>query len=194
MILTLAAGYLLYNQFSSKKTIGSRDANGLVGGNTAKDFKMAYFDMDSVAANFEMVKEVKAELTKKESEIAAEMDRLAKKIQDKYAYYQNLAQAGNLSESQSEVASAEIKKMDDDMKARKQQLDQDYFDLKTRKETDIKTKIENFCKEYNTTHNYTYIISYEQGLFFYRDTAYNITSELVKGLNAKYKPEKKAAK
>lgn len=36
--------------------------------------------------------------------------------------------------------------MDDDMKARKQQLDQDYFDLKTRKETDIKTKSRVFAK------------------------------------------------
>lgn len=191
VVLTLVAGYLLYSHFDSKKTKPSSYSGK--GNNTADNtaFKMAYFEMDSVAANFELVKEVKAELNKKEDEIATEMDRLARKIQDKYAYYQNLAQAGNLSETQSEAASLEIKKMDDEMKARKQQLDQDYFDLKTRRETDIKTKIEGFCKEYNSTHNYTYIISYEQGLFFYRDTAYNITAELVKGLNEKYKPEKK---
>ncbi|HEX4878034.1 MAG TPA: OmpH family outer membrane protein [Chitinophagaceae bacterium] len=191
VLLTLTAGYLVYNHFSSKKGSRNADPKSGITNNRNNDFRMAYFEMDSVAANFDLVKEVKTELTKKEEEIATEMDRLAKKIQDKYAYYQNLAQAGNLSESQSEAASIEIKKMDDDMKARKQQLDQDYFDLKTRKETDIKTKIENFCNEYNATHNYTYIISYEQGLFFYKDTAYNITSDLVKGLNAKYRPEKK---
>lgn len=190
VVLTLVAGYLLYAHFTSKKSNSSyTEAGSNKSGNT--EFKMAYFDMDSVAANFELVKEVKNELNKKENEIAAEMDRLARKIQDKYAYYQNLAQSGNLSESQSEAASLEIKKLDEDMKARKQQLDQDYFDLKTRRETDIKSKIEAYCKEFNAKHNYTYIISYEQGLFFYRDTAYNITAELVKGLNEKYKPEKK---
>ena len=31
------------------------------------------------------------------------------------------------------------------------------------------------------------IISYEPGLFYYKDTAYNITEDLVKGLNEKYK-------
>jgi len=190
VVLTLVAGYLLYSHFGSKKANSSYTVAGSnKSGNT--EFKMAYFEMDSVATNFELVKEVKNELNKKEDEIATEMDRLARKIQDKYAYYQNLAQSGNLSETQSEAASLEIKKMDDEMKARKQQLDQDYFDLKTRRETDIKTKIEGFCQEYNSKHNYTYIISYEQGLFFYRDTAYNITAELVKGLNEKYKPEKK---
>jgi len=191
VVLSLAAGYLLFTHFGSKKVKPSSNTGT---GSTSSEntaFKMAYFEMDSVAANFELVKEVKAELNKKEDEIATEMDRLARKIQDKYAYYQNLAQSGNLSETQSEAASLEIKKLDDEMKARKQQLDQDYFDLKTRRETDIKMKIEGFCKEYNSKHNYTYIISYEQGLFFYRDTAYNITAELVKGLNEKYKPEKK---
>lgn len=54
------------------------------------------------------------------------------------------------------------------MKARQKQLDQDYFDLRTRKETDIKTKIEEFCKEFNTDYDYNYIVSYEQGLFFTR--------------------------
>ena len=77
------------------------------------------------------------------------------------------------------------------MKARQKQLDQDYFDLKTRKETDLKTKIEGFCTEFNKEHNYNYIVSYEQGLFFYKDTAYNITKELVQGLNEKFKPGKK---
>lgn len=195
VLLTLLAGYLLYSHFSSKKPKSKNEgisADKKAGNN--HDFKMAYFEMDSVATNFELVKEVKAELNKKEDAIATEMDRLARKIQDKYAYYQNLAQAGNLSETQSEAAGLEIKKLDDEMKARKQQLDQEYFDLKTKKETDIKIKIEDFCKEYNAKHNYTYIISYEQGLFFYRDTAYNITAELVKGLNEKFKPDKKDKK
>lgn len=191
VLLSLVAGYLLYNHFNNKKNSKPDSNKGKAGSVSNKDFKMAYFEMDSVANNFELVKDVRTELTKKENDIAAEMERLARKIQDKYSYYQNLAQSGALTETQSQTASTELKKMDDDMKARKQQLDQDYFELKTRRETDIKTKIEGFCNEFNARHNYTYIISYEPGLFFYRDTAYNITSELVKGLNEKYKPVKK---
>nr|MBP7315871.1 OmpH family outer membrane protein [Chitinophagaceae bacterium] len=91
----------------------------------------------------------------------------------------------------SQKASQELEKMNDQMKARKQQLDQDYFDLRTRKETDIKIKIEDYCKEFNRNYGYNYIVSYEQGLFFYKDTAFNITKELVNGLNEKYKPAKK---
>lgn len=192
VLLSLVVGYLLIVSFGSKNfkstkknNIDATDSSG------SKHFKIAYFEMDSVAANFEMVKEVKSELSKKEQDVASELERLGKNIQDKYIYFQNQAQAGTLSEADSEKASQELKKMDDQMKARQKQLDQDYFDLRTRKETDIKTKIEEFCKEFNKDYDFNYIVSYEQGLFFYKDTAYNITKELIKGLNEKFKPSKK---
>ena len=59
-----------------------------------------------------------------------------------------------------------------------------------RRMKDVKTKIENFLKEYNKTKNYSYIVSYEQGLFYYKDTAYNITSDVIRGLNEMYKSKK----
>ena len=193
VVLSLVAGYLLFIHFSSGKKsttaagkIADKDAT-----DTSRQFRIAYFEMDSLAANFDMVKEVKTELNKKEEEISSEMDRLGKSIQQKYNYYQNQAQAGKLTDAQSEAASLEMKKMDDDMKVRKQQLDQEYNDFMLRRQNDIKTKIEGFLNDYNKSKNYSYIVSYEQGLFYYRDTAYNITADVIRGLNEMYKPKKK---
>jgi outer membrane protein len=56
---------------------------------------------------------------------------------------------------------------------------------------DIKSKIEEFVKEYNETRNYSYIVAEEPGFFYYKDSIYNITSDVIKGLNGKYKPSKK---
>ncbi len=193
VILSLVAGYLLFAQFGSRKK--NSEAAGKISGNdttgTNKQFRIAYFEMDSLAVNFDMVKEVRTELSKKEQEITNEMDRLGKNIQQKYQYYQNQAQAGKLTDVESEAASLEMKKMDDDMKLRKQQLDQEYNDFMVRRQNDIKTKIEGFLSDYNKTKNYSYIVSYEQGLFYYRDTAYNITADVIRGLNEMYKPKKK---
>ncbi len=192
VILTLVAGYLLIMHFSSgKKSTSAGDFSATDTTALNKRFRIAYFEMDSVAANAELVKEVKTELNKKEGDINNEMDGLSKNLQQKFNYYQNLAQAGSLSEEQSQAASQEMKTMDDKMKSRKQQLDQEYTDLMTRRQNEIKSKIEGFLKEYNQSRNYSYIISYEQGLFYYKDTIYNITADLIKGLNAKYKPLKK---
>ncbi|MEQ1675176.1 MAG: OmpH family outer membrane protein [Chitinophagaceae bacterium] len=192
VILTLAAGYLLINQFSSKK---GNSNNGKTAGkdpvSVNTPFKLAYFEMDSVANNFEMVKEVKIELTKKESQITYEIERMAKNLQQRYAYYESKQANGTLTQAEMEGASNELKKMDDDIKVRKQQLDQEYFDFKTRRENEVKKNIENFIKEYNKEKKYTYIMSYEPGLFYYKDTAMNITLDVIKGLNVSYPPGKK---
>lgn len=192
VILSLVAGYLLVTHFGSGKSKSARakgSSNDTSGVN--KNFRIAYFEMDSVANNFSLVKELKTELSKKEDGIASEMERLAKNLQQKYGYFQNQAQAGTLTQEQSEAAGQELKKLDDDMKVRKQQLEQDYFDFKTRRENEVKTKIEDFVKEYNKNKNFTYIMSYEPGLFYYRDTTYNITADVIKGLNTTYPPVKK---
>lgn len=192
VILSLVAGYLLVMQFSSSGKKGKIDKSAVKDTmENARQFRMAYFEMDSVAANFDLVKEVKTELTKKEDDINRQIDALTKNFQQKYLYYQNQAKNGNLTQEQTDAAGAEMKKMDDDIKARRQQLDQEYNDLMVRRQNEVKTKIEAFLKDYNKTKNYSYIISYEQGLFYFKDSAYNITSDVVKGLNQFYKPVKK---
>jgi outer membrane protein len=186
-ILSLVAGYLLIMHFSSGKKSGGNKTSGKENSVNTGQFRMAYFEMDSLAANFDLVKEVKSELTKKEDEINREIENLGKNIQQKYKYYQDQMQAGSMTQAQVDAASEEMKKLDDNMKLRKGQLDQEYNDLMVRRQNDIKTKIEAFLKEYNKTRNYSYIISYEQGLFYLKDTAYNITADVVKGLNQLYK-------
>lgn len=186
-LLTLLIGYLLFLHFSNrspKKTDGPLAENHF---DHNSEFRMAYFEMDSIAANFDMVKEVKTDLAKKEEENNAELDGLSRRFQQRYLYFQNLAKNGSLSQSQSDSASEEIKKLDDDIKARKAQLDQEYNNYMGQRQNEIKNKIESFLTEYNKEHNFSYIVSYEQGLFYYKDSAYNITADVVKGLNQLYR-------
>lgn len=188
VLLSLVAGFLLFKQFgkggtgSQKGGTGGKDSTRLEG-----QFRMAYFEMDSVAANFDLVKQVKTELAKKENEINAEVEKMTRTFQQRYGELQNKAQGGNMNQSEIDAASAELKKMDDDIKVRKNQLDQEYNDMMVRRQNDIKKVIEDYLRDYNKTRNYSYIISYEQGLFYFRDTAYNITADVVKGLNQFYK-------
>ncbi len=191
IILGVAVGYLLITHFTSDKSNktttrhSGKDSTG-----NSNSFRIAYFEMDSVEGNFQMVKDVKAELSKKENEINNQIDKLVKSFQDKYNYYQNQAQTGKLSQIESDAAKLELENLDGQIKNRKQALDQEYNDLVMRKMKDVKTKIEDFLKDYNKDGKYSYIVSYEQGLFYYKDSAYNITADVVKGLNELYKKKK----
>ncbi|MBL7741166.1 MAG: OmpH family outer membrane protein [Chitinophagaceae bacterium] len=186
VVLTLVAGYLLFNQFSAPKHPASVQGKVASNDSTASGmpFRIAYFEMDSVENNFQMVKDVKAEISKKEEAINMELDRMDRAYKTKVGGYQNQAQS--MTQAESEQATQDVMQMQERMKATKQSLDQDYNDFLTRKMKDVKTKIEDFLKEYNKTKNYSYIIVYEQGLFYYKDTAYNITADVIKGLNEMY--------
>jgi outer membrane protein len=187
VLLTILVVWLLSQQLGTKNGSSVKGKTGTAA--AAGPFKMAYFEMDSVAANFELVKELKTEMLKREESINTEMDRLARNMQQKYNYYQEQANTGVMNQAQSEAAGRDMKKLDDQIKNRKQVLDAEYGDFVMRRQNDIKSKIEAFLAEYNQSHQFSYIISYEPGLFYYKDKAYDITSDLLKGLNEKYKTQ-----
>lgn len=187
-VLLLLVGILFYLHFSSdKKLIKPAAAATKNGSNVAEQniFRIAYFEMDSLEGSFSMVKDVKAELSKKEDAINSELSRLEKSYRDKANKYQS--QAPTMTQVQSEMATRDMMQLQQNLQSRKQTLDQEYQDFYMRKMRDVKTKIEDYLKDYNKDKGFSYIFAYEPGLFYYRDTMYNITPDVVKGLNESYK-------
>jgi outer membrane protein len=58
--------------------------------------------------------------------------------------------------------------------------------------TELRKQVEEYLKDYNKSKKYAYILSYEPGfIIYYKDSAYNITGDLITGLNEQYKSKKK---
>ena len=149
---------------------------------------VAYFDMDSIEANFFLWKQVQAEVVKREAGINDTISQMRNGFQN---YYQKLqAQSANLSPRQKDSLGNELAQMDAEIKNRTAELNQKYQTYFMTRQQEIVTKIKNYCKEFNKDKKYSYIIAREPGLFYYTDTAYNVTSELLKGLNAFYTKKK----
>lgn len=184
IVLLVLVGVLFYLHFAPAKK-SSTPAAPVVTASAPKEFKIAYFEMDSLEASFAMVKDVKSELARKEEAINSELARLDKTYREKANQYQG--QAATMSQVQSEMATRDMMQLQQTMQSRKASLDQEYQDFYMRKMRDVKTRIEDFLKVYNSQKGYSYIFAYEPGLFYYRDTAYNITKDVIKGLNDGYK-------
>ena len=186
-LLVIAVGYLLFKQFGPKKQGSITTKYAAHDSATSNcDFRIAYFEMDSIEANFNMVKDVKAEIGIKDEEYNRNLGVLDQTYRNRYNDYM---QKG-MSQTESEAAQMDLKKLSDQLKDQKQVLDQKYQDFVMRRNLDIKKKIEEFLAVYNQSKMYSYIVSYEQGLFYYKDTAYNITNDVIKGLNELYKAKK----
>jgi outer membrane protein len=187
VVLLLAVGVLFYLHFSDKRGAAATSPVAKVSGNSQApgQTRIAYFEMDSIENSFSLVKDVKQELDRKEEAITNELARLERDYRSKAAEYQ--AQAVNMNQTQSEVAQHDMQTRQQQMQGRETALRQEYQELQMRKLADVRKKIEEYLKTYNANGTYTYIVSYEPGLFYYKDSAFNITGDLIKGLNSEYK-------
>lgn len=186
IILLIAVAVLYYLHFNSRKTTTPELSSTVKASSTdTKTFKIAYFEMDSVENSFEMVKDVKSELNKKQQAMSFDLQRLDKQLRDKADEYNS--KAANMTQIQSESANNDMLQRRKNLETQKQKYDQEYEDLYMRRMRDVKLKIEGFLNDYNKSGAYNYIFSYEPSFFYYRDTAYNITRDVVRGLNSLYK-------
>jgi len=188
VVLVIAVAVLFYLHFSSgKKTEQTKVASANAVDPVPKgEVRIAYFEMDSINNSFQMVKDVRAELSKEEENLNNALARMQKAYNDKFTQYQSQAKAG-MSSIESDKANREMLQLQQRFSAEKQQMEQRLQDLSVRKTQQVKDKVEEFLKEYNKSRGYTYILAYEPGFMFYRDSSYDITADVVKGLNEQYK-------
>lgn len=187
IVLLVLVGVLFYLHFSSKKGSSSKVAGIQASEKNNDAARIAYFEMDSINSNFNLMKEAESDLSRREQEMTNDLARMEKQIMDKVRDYQSQP----LSQVQSEVATNDVRERQKQYEMLKGKYDQEFQQLFMNKKVEIRNKIEEYLKEYNKDGKYTYIFSYEPGFIFYRDTMYNITSDLIKGLNEKYPKKNK---
>jgi outer membrane protein len=190
IVLLIGVGILFFLFFNRKDNTSSATPTRTGPDPVAQEQQtpVAYFDMDSIEANFILWKQVQAEVVKREAGINDTINQMRNGFQN---YYQKLqAQSANLSPRQKDSLGNELAQMDAEIKNRTAELNQKYQTYFMTRQQEIVTKIKNYCKEFNKDKKYSYIIAREPGLFYYTDTAYNVTSELLKGLNAFYGKKK----
>src|SRR4030095_4066034 len=176
VILLLAVGFLFYLHFNPGKT-GTKSQNkpeqrDPVDSSTQGVCRIAYFEMDSVAANFEKAKEMQSELEKKEDKMNSEMNRLQNLYQQKYINFQQ--HGPTMSSAQLDAARNELGQLDQTIKDTKASMDQDYKTYYVQTQQEILSMIRKFCSDYNRDKRYAIIISNEPGLVFYKDSTMDI--------------------
>jgi outer membrane protein len=181
-VLALAIIILYVLHFSNSTPVIKATAMG--GSGT----KVAYFEIDSIQNNYEFFKEVKSALQVKDMENAKQLTVLKNAFAVKY---QDLQKNGQTF-SQAEVASRqqELAQLEKNYTNKEQQLSQELQEESFKRLQEVKKKIELFLAKYNSNKTFAYIFSSNSDLMYYKDTAYDITSDIVKGLNGEHLSKK----
>jgi outer membrane protein len=177
-VLALAVVILYILHFTSGTTPIKASAAGGTG------TKVAYFEIDSIQNSYEFFKEVKSSLQVKDMENAKELTALKNAFAAKY---QDLQKNGR-SLSQAEIGSRqqELAQLEKNYTNKEQQLSQELQEESFKRLQEVKKKIEVFLEKYNKNKEFAYIFSSNADLMYYKDTAYDITSDIIKGLNSEH--------
>lgn len=181
-VLVVAIGVLYFLHFNESNT--PIKSSALSAGGT----KVAYFEIDSIQNNYEFFKEVKSALQVKDMENSKQLTALKNAFAVKY---QDLQKNGQFL-SQAEIGSRqqELAQLEKNYTNKEQQLSQELQEESFKRLQEVKKKIEAFLVTYNKNKAFAYIFSSNPDLMYYKDTAYDITEDIVKGLNSEYKSKK----
>lgn len=188
ILALVAVGVLYYLHFKEEKKSVVHTSRNVSKG--TGDFRIAYFDIDSLQEKYEYFKDVSGQMKQKEASLSSQMDALQNSYQKRLKELQE--KGPTMTQSEGEAAQREVAQMQQKFQQRQMSMEQDLKKHQVDLMTDVRKKIENYLKEYNKEKGYAFILSYEPGfMLYYKDSLYDITSDVIDGLNEQYKKEKK---
>jgi outer membrane protein len=179
--LGLAVLVLFYLQFSGKSVKSSSDKSIAV---PTGNYKVAYFEGDSLQSQFEYYKEVQLQLQTKANENQRQIGQMRTILSNKYQELQKLSQM--LSQAEMAAKQQEFLQQEKAFQGKEKMLADEFQEEQIKKLQDVKKKIEDFLKTYNQEKGYALILNNYPDLIYYKDPAYDITADLVAGLNNMY--------
>lgn len=155
--------------------------------------KIAYVEIDTLLSKYTFCIELNESMVKKSEDVRLTLNQKAKELdkqkQEFQTKYQNNAY---LSQERAQQEYNRIVKLEQDLQAESNKLQSELMSENEKNSLMLRDSINAFLKEYNKTKGYSLIIS-NTGFdnLLYADSIYNITQEILEGLNARYVSQKK---
>lgn len=153
---------------------------------TGNGGSIAYVDIDTLEANYELLKTRRADFKNRQQQMESELQRSYGQMQSDANEIQKKAQANTLTQAEYEAAQKRLMQMQQTLESRKESLTQQLMKEQEEFNTDLKKRLDAFLTEYNKTHQYDFIMSYSGAgsAILYANKAHNITKDVVDGMNA----------
>jgi outer membrane protein len=186
IILFVLVVVLFYLHFSggSKKTASVKSSKG-DSSVVAGDFRIAYFEMDSIENNYELLKDIRNQLKTKEQALTSELNQIKNSYMAEVNKFSQSAQG--MSQEQAGTIQNQLMQKQKRIQDREQAMGLEMQDATFKKMQDVNKRIEEFLKQFNAGKGYSYILAYQPGTIYYKDARYDVTQEVIAGLNELYK-------
>ena len=153
----------------------------------AGDMKIAYVEVDSIMSQYKFCKEYSLILQKKGQNIQNTLAQKQQALQAAVANFQQKVQQNAYTREQAEGVNASLQKQNNDLQILNQRLSAEFQNETDQFNKALRDSIQHYLASYNKDKKYSIIFSKQGDNLLYADKAYDITNEIVAGLNKAYK-------
>lgn len=169
------------------KTKGKAEATKQVA-----DKGIAFVELDSIIAHFDMAIDKTSELQEKsknkEAELTAKSQAFDRDVKD----YQNKAQKGLITRATAAEIEQTLAQQQQNLLALRDEMAGSLNEESVVAQRQVLEYINQYLAEFNVNHNYQYILAKQfPGPILFSDSTLDITAAVITGLNAKYNADKK---
>lgn len=156
--------------------------------------KIAYVEMDSLITQYQLYKDYEEELTRKGTNIQSTLAQKQRTLE------QHAAAMQKKYESNGFTTRDELERAQNNIQAEQQQLQEladrlqtDFAQEQARVNQEARDSIQAFLRSYNKTKKYDYVLVKAGDNMLIANPKMDITKEVIKGLNKRYKKSRKTA-
>lgn len=149
--------------------------------------KIAYVEVDSIMSQYKFCKDYSLILQKKGQNIQNTLAQKQQALEAAAANFQQKVQQNAYTREQAEGVNASLQKQNNDLQILNQRLSAEFQNETDQFNKALRDSIQHYLAYYNKDKKYSIIFSKQGDNLLYADKAYDITNEIVAGLNKAYK-------
>ncbi len=154
--------------------------------------KIAFVEVDTLLSKYNFCIDLNEAMVKKSENVRLTLNQKAKELDKQKQEFQTKVQNNAyISQERAQQEYNRIAKLEQDLQNLSNKLQAELMSENEKNSLQLRDSINSFLKEYNKTKGYSFIIS-NTGFdnLLYADSIYNITDEILAGLNARYSSKK----
>lgn len=186
-LLNALCVFALVAGFAFMTSCGNNEANAIAVADhqcEGKQLTIAYVDIDTLIANYEYARELEMKLVNKmETDRANLNSRVATLAKRQEEFQRKVQNNGFLSQSSAEQQYNALMQEQEKLQADAARIDAENMQAQQQMMKDLSDAVRAYINEYNKTAGYDVI--FDRAATLYIGEAYNITQDIIKGLNNK---------
>lgn len=166
-------------QTEQEKTNGKDNSEGL---------RVAYYSVDSLNANYQLVKDVTADIEQKVKAETSKFEAEVKTFENWALGIQKKSQNQELSQNEEMKYAEQYQKRQMELAQKEQQIAAKIEEMQVTELTSATNRVNSFVKDYALKNGYDMVFQYQiGGQIIYINEAFDVTDDIINGLNDEYK-------